>query len=463
MTNVQQFALPDVGEGLTEAEIVTWHVALGDVVEVNQVLVDIETAKSIVELPSPFAGEVVDLHAAEGVTVDVGKPIISIATAGVAPGTAPTEPTPAEPAEQAVADADEPKLLVGYGATETSSRRRRRALPQAPAPDVVNLTAAPPVPAPSTSASGGSTTGPVRTKPPVRKLAKVLGIDLASLTPTGPDGTVTRADVLEASATNGASPAAIDGGPRAAVDHTAAADVDSALAEIRIPIKGVRKHTAAAMVSSAFTAPHVTEFVTLDVTATMDLRARIAARRDFADVKLSPLCFVAKAFLRAMERTPSANSRWDEAAQEIVQMREINLGIAAATPRGLVVPNIRSAQRLGLAELAAAISDLAATARSGKTPPEAMAHGTVTISNFGVFGVDTGTPILNPGETAILGVGTITRQPWVVGEGPDERIEPRWVTTLALSFDHRVMDGQQGSELLADTAAFLRDPALATL
>jgi 2-oxoisovalerate dehydrogenase E2 component (dihydrolipoyl transacylase) len=164
-----------------------------------------------------------------------------------------------------------------------------------------------------------------------------------------------------------------------------------------------------------------------------------------------------------MHRTPSANSRWDEAAQEIVQMREINLGIAAATPRGLVVPNIRGAQRLSLLELAGAISDLAATARAGRTTPEAMSQGTVTISNFGVFGVDTGTPILNPGETAILGVGTISRQPWVVGDGADERIEPRWVTTLALSFDHRVMDGQQGSELLADTAAFLRDPALAVL
>ncbi len=454
MTNVQQFNLPDVGEGLTEAEIVTWLVAPGDVVEVNQTLVEIETAKSLVELPSPYAGEVIELHAAEGVTVDVGRPIISIATAGAAPETAPTSPPgPAETGQGAV-DADEPKLLVGYGAKETSGRRRHRAAQQAPA----ELPAAPPSPAElpaATPSPAAATSGPVRTTPPVRKLAKVLEIDLASLTPSGPGGIVTRADVLDASSTNGASPAA--------PDAVATTPTDAAPAEIRIPIKGVRKHTAAAMVSSAFTAPHVTEFVTLDITATMDLRARVAARRDFKDVKLSPLCFIAKAFLRAMERTPSANSRWDEAAQEIVQMREINLGIAAATPRGLVVPNIRSAQRLGLAELATAIADLAATARSGKTPPEAMAHGTVTISNFGVFGVDTGTPILNPGETAILGVGTITRQPWVVGEGPDERIEPRWVTTLALSFDHRVMDGQQGSELLADTAAFLRDPALATL
>ncbi|MEI7056714.1 dihydrolipoamide acetyltransferase family protein [Nocardioides sp. CCNWLW239] len=443
MTNIQQFNLPDVGEGLTEAEIVTWLVAPGDVVEVNQTLVEIETAKSLVELPSPFAGEVIELHAAEGTTVDVGTPIISIATAAPAPEKAPTSPS-GQAAEQGDAHVGEPKLLVGYGAKETSSRRRRSASRQLPVER--------PVPP---AAPAASPSGPVRTKPPVRKLAKVLGIDLAALTPTGPGGIVTRADVLDAASTDGAAPTAPD------VDRTIA--TDAVPAEIRIPIKGVRKHTAAAMVSSAFTAPHVTEFVTLDITATMELRDRVAARRDFEGVKLSPLCFIAKAFLRAIERTPSANSRWDEAAQEIVQLREINLGIAAATPRGLVVPNIRSAQRLSLAELATAIADLAATARSGKTPPEAMADGTVTISNFGVFGVDTGTPILNPGETAILGVGTISRQPWVVGEGADERLEPRWVTTLALSFDHRVMDGQQGSELLADTAAFLRDPALATL
>jgi 2-oxoisovalerate dehydrogenase E2 component (dihydrolipoyl transacylase) len=418
MTNVQHFALPDVGEGLTEAEIVRWMVAAGDVVAVNQVLVEIETAKSLVELPSPFAGEVVEVLVEAGRTVDVGTPIIGIATA-------------------VQEEEEEPKLLVGYGAKQGSSRRRR---PSTAAPSA----AAPSAPTRATPAS--VITGPVRTKPPVRKLAKDLGIDLASITPSGPGGTVTRADVLGASTT-----------------PVPAATAPVEPGDIRIPIKGVRKHTAAAMVSSAFTAPHVTEFVTLDVSATMELRSRVAARRELADVKLSPLCFIAKAFLRAIERTPSANSRWDEAAQEIVQMREVNLGIAAATPRGLVVPNIRGAQRLDLVGLAGAIAELASTAKAGRTTPEAMAHGTVTISNFGVFGVDAGTPILNPGETAILGVGTISRRPWVVGEGDAERIEPRWVTTLALSFDHRVMDGQQGSELLADTAAFLRDPALAML
>ena len=430
MTTVQHFHLPDVGEGLTEAEIVTWLVAPGDAVEVNQILVEIETAKSLVELPSPFAGEVTDLHAEPGDTVEVGKPIISIATAGA------TTPAPSIPAARPATE-DEPKLLVGYGAKETSGRRRRRG-------------AATPAPVAATPAPVAVRSGPVRCKPPVRRLAKVLGVDLAEVAPTGLDGIVTRADVLAASTSTP------DVMPPPTVAETSAD-------EIRIPIKGVRKHTAAAMVSSAFTAPHVTELVTLDVTATMELRERLASRRDMKNVKLSPLTFIARAFLRAMERTPSSNSRWDEEAQEIVQLRDINLGIAAATPRGLVVPNIRAAQRLSLAELADAIADLATTARAGRTTPEAMSHGTATISNFGVFGVDTGTPILNPGETVILGVGTISRRPWVVGEGVDERIEPRWVTTLALSFDHRVMDGQQGSELLADTAAVLRDPALAVL
>ena len=436
MTTTEQFNLPDVGEGLTEAEIATWDVKVGDTVDVNQIIVEIETAKSLVELPSPFAGVVAQLHAAEGETVDVGLPIISITT-GSQSSTDP-QPEPDTPAEEDDAHEPEPKLLVGYGAKETTVRRRRNT-PKAA--KTVTAKVAPAV-----------EVGPVRTKPPVRRLAKVLGVDLRAVTPTGPGGIVTRTDVLEASNGQQSEPATTAAVPEAAADG-----------DIRIPIKGVRKHTAAAMVSSAFTAPHVTEFVTLDITKTMDLRLEIAKRGEFKDVKLSPLTFIAKAFLRAMERTPSSNSRWDEAAQEIVQMSEINLGIAAATPRGLVVPNITSAQNLSLSQLANAIADLATTARAGKTTPEAMSKGTVTISNFGVFGVDTGTPILNPGETAILGVGTITRQPWVVGDGPDERIEPRWVTTLALSFDHRVMDGQQGSELLADTAAFLREPALAVL
>jgi len=424
---IQTFRLPDVGEGLTEAEIVSWHVAVGDTVAVNQVIVDIETAKSVVELPSPYAGEVVRLLVPAGETADVGTEIIAIRTDATDSAAPPGEVR--DSAATAATDGEEPRLLVGYGAKggETVHRRRgARAEPQAP-------TATPEPARP-------------RAKPPVRKQAKVLGIDLATVVPTGPGGTITRADL-----------------------HTAADAVsDSRDAPptgtgTRIPIKGVRKHTAAAMVASAFTAPHVTEFVAVDVTKTVELRAVIQRRPEFREVKLTPLAFVARAYLRALARTPMATARWDETAQEIVIPNHVNLGIAAATPRGLVVPTIKNAQALSLLELATAIDDLATTARAGKATPESMAGGTTTITNVGVFGVDTGTPILNPGETAILAVGAIRRQPWVVEDADGERIAPRSILHLALSFDHRVLDGQQGSEVLATTAALLAEPGLAAL
>ncbi|WP_264070735.1 dihydrolipoamide acetyltransferase family protein [Mycolicibacterium komossense] len=422
---VQQFLLPDVGEGLTEAEIVTWRVAAGDTVEVNQIIVEIETAKSLVELPSPYSGTVVELCSQQGETVAVGAPIIAIATGHDASARSENATAPA-----AESDTDEPKLLVGYGAREEDTPRRRRR-------DHVG-TARP------------------RAKPPVRKLAEVLGVDLATVPPSGDDGVVLRTDVLAAAQTREASPAP-------AVEPPASDMAKPAVGETRIPIKGVRKHTAAAMVASAFTAPHVTEFVTVDMTATLELRDRVLARREFRKTKATPLTFVARAYLHALRRTPMANARWDEKAQEIVLPAQVNLGIAAATPRGLVVPNIKAADRLSLRELADAINQLAQTARAGHTAPEAMAGGTTTISNVGVFGVDTGTPILNPGETAILAVGAMRRTPWVVGTGGDERIEPRSVLQLALSFDHRVLDGQEGSQLLADTAAILTDPTEAFL
>jgi pyruvate dehydrogenase E2 component (dihydrolipoamide acetyltransferase) len=287
----------------------------------------------------------------------------------------------------------------------------------------------------------------VLAKPPVRKLAKTLGVDLGRVQPSGAGGTITREDV-EAAA--GSAPAA-------------AAPASARARETRIPVRGVRKHTAAAMVASAFTAPHVTEFVTVDVTATMELRNRVAARREFRGLKVSPLLFVAKAVILAAQRTPEINASWDEQAGEIVLKHYVNLGIAAATDRGLVVPNIKDAERLSLRELAEAIADLTETARSGKTTPAAMTGGTITITNVGVFGVDTGTPILNPGEAGIVAFGAVRRMPWVVGSGDEERLEPRWVTQLAVSFDHRLVDGQQGSQFLADVAQILTDPGLALL
>lgn len=449
----QTFRLPDVGEGLTEAEIVAWHVAPGDTVTVNQVLVEIETAKSIVELPSPFAGVVASLLAEVGESVPVGAGIISIETAVDQAAENVTDATTATGVEQQdTNDTDTPKLLVGYGATEhgQSRRHRRHATPAEASAPPLHAQAAEPRHQP----------GSARAKPPVRGLAKQLGIDLHTITATGPNGTISRDDVLRAEAAQYTHAAESQG---KSSDQNGNSNNGNAGTTSRIPIKGVRKATAAAMVTSAFTAPHVTEFITLDVTASLDLLAEIQERPEFRELKLSPLTLVARAYLLAIARTPMAVARWDEAAQEIVLPGTVNLGIAAATPRGLLVPNIRAAEQLSLAELAAAISELATTARAGKTPQAALSSGSTTITNIGVFGIDTGTPILNPGETSILAVGTIQRRPWVVGTGANERIEARSVLQLALSFDHRVLDGAEGSRLLADTAAILRNPGLALL
>jgi 2-oxoisovalerate dehydrogenase E2 component (dihydrolipoyl transacylase) len=416
------FALPDVGEGLTEAEIVTWRVAAGDVVAINDVIVEIETAKSVVELPSPYAGVVQTLHVAEGDTVEVGRPLLAIAD----------EASALAPADESPAPARQP-MLVGYGpGAEQVVRRRRTAAPSASAAPVDVVTAA----------------APTRTlaKPPVRKLAKDLGIDLSEVIASGVGAVVTRADV-EAHAAGRR--------PERAVEPT---PVTTSEDESRVPIKGVRKWTAEAMVRSAFTAPHVTEWVTVDVSRTMELVTSLRTSRAFADVKVSPTVIAAKAICLAMRRTPELNSRWDEDAQEIVVKRSVNLGIAAATRRGLVVPNIVGADRLSLVELAAAIGELTTTAREGRTQPAQMAGGTFTLTNIGVFGIDAGTPILNPGEAGILALGSIERRPWV---DEDDQVVPRWVTTLALSFDHRVVDGEQGSRFLADVASILRDPAVA--
>lgn len=424
MSKEQVFLLPDVGEGLTEAEILQWAVRVGDSVEINQVIVEVETAKAAVELPSPYAGVVGTLHAQDGETLPVGKPLITILS-DVSGTPRATEPAP-----------DREALLVGYGPQEGSGRRRRRrpAVPEAPTP----------VQAPATERTAA--------KPPVRKLAKDLGVDITTVTPTGPVGTVTRDDVRRAAE---AEPVAAEA-PKLRTPEAAA--------ETRIPIRGVRKHTAAAMVASAFTAPHVTEFMTVDITATMRLRDTVAARREFRELRVTPLLFVARALLLALRNTPEANASWDEPAQEIVLKHYVNLGIAAATGRGLIVPNIKHADRMSLRELAEALAALTGTARDGRTTPQSMMDGTITITNVGVFGVDTGTPILNPGEAAILAMGAIRRTPWVVTDASgSETIEPRWVTQLALSFDHRLVDGQQGSQLLADTAAFLHEPGLAML
>ncbi|MEU5291437.1 dihydrolipoamide acetyltransferase family protein [Streptomyces umbrinus] len=448
MSKEQVFLLPDVGEGLTEAEILQWSVQVGDSVEINQVIVEVETAKAAVELPSPYAGVVGTLHAKEGETLPVGKPLITVLS-DVSGTPVVTEP----PSTDAATAPDREALLVGYGPQEGSGRRRRRRPGAPPAQESATPT---PVQAPAAAPEAATATERTAAKPPVRKLAKDLGVDITVVTPTGPGATVTRDDVRRAAEAELVATKA----PKLETPEATA----TVSAETRIPIRGVRKHTAAAMVASAFTAPHVTEFMTVDVTATMRLRDTVAARREFRDLRVTPLLFVARALLLALRNTPEANASWDEPAQEIVLKHYVNLGIAAATGRGLIVPNIKHADRMSLRELAEALAALTSTARDGRTTPQSMTGGTITITNVGVFGVDTGTPILNPGEAAILAVGAIRRTPWVVTDASGaETIEPRWVTQLALSFDHRLVDGQQGSQLLADLAAFLHDPGLAML
>jgi 2-oxoisovalerate dehydrogenase E2 component (dihydrolipoyl transacylase) len=475
MSDLKEFKLPDVGEGLTEADIVRWHVKPGDTVTVNQIIVEIETAKAVVELPSPYAGVVDSLLVAEGVTADVGTPIISVNVGGGAAGTpaaAALEVTqrpisetedlvPALPADEGAREpgmigspapkAERQAVLVGYGVKlGTTSRRARKTAPARPAGDpgpAPVVPAAPAaVPAPAALARNGSSR-PVLAKPPVRKIAKDLGIDLATVVATGPNGTITRDDVQAAAAGPGQAVAAasvtpgrvsLAGGPR----------------EERIPIRGVRKHTAAAMSASAFTAPHVTEFLQIDITETMTATARLKKLPDFEGIRVSPLLLVARALLIAAARHPMVNATWDEAAQEIVVKRYVNLGIAAATDRGLVVPNIKDAHALTLPQLATALSQLGETAKAGKSSPADLSGGTITITNVGVFGVDTGTPILPVGEAAILAFGQVKDAPWVI----DGQLAVRKVCTLALSFDHRLVDGDLGSAVLRDVGAMLTDP-----
>ncbi len=350
--------------------------------------------------------------------------------------------------------------LVGYvPAGGSATRRPRRASGPPAAAPLAAAPAAPPAPAPQAPAAASSApAGPVHAAgsaegahaplatPPVRKLAKELGIDLATVTATRADGVISRADIE-----------ALAGGDRHAATAVESPAYDPATRERRIPVKGVRKRTAAAMVQSAFTAPHVTEFLTVDVTPMMELRDRLKRRPEFADVKLTPLTFAARAVCLAARRTPELNAVLDEAAGEIVVKQYVNLGIAAATPRGLIVPVVHDADALDLAGLATALTELTATARAGRTTPAQMSGGTFTITNVGVFGVDTGTPIINPGESAILALGSIKDAPWVV----DGQLAVRKVCQLAMSFDHRVVDGQQGSEFLADVGALLADPGLA--
>jgi 2-oxoisovalerate dehydrogenase E2 component (dihydrolipoyl transacylase) len=486
MTEIR-FPLPDVGEGLTEAEIVQWRVAPGDAIALDQVFVEIETAKSLVELPSAFEGVVTELLVAEGATVDVGTPILVVQTAdaaaadtapapapagradaaaGAEPGADATAATPAAtsasaapapaPAAPATVASHAPAasegggaVLVGHGSSGPSGTRRRQRHPSpggahehlaehAPAP------AAPAAPEHAVAASAparAETTFPVIAKPPVRKLAKDLGVDLSRVAPTGPMGDITRDDVIREAS-------------QASVFRNIQTPERPTDREDRIPVKGVRKAIASAMVQSAFQAPHVSVFVDVDATRTMEYVKRLKASTDFNGIRVSPLLIMAKAMIWAVRRNPSVNAQWTDS--EIIVKHYVNLGVAAATPRGLIVPNVKEAQAMTMVELATALEQLTLVAREGKTQPAEMANGTITVTNIGVFGMDTGTPILNPGEVAIVALGTIKQKPWVV----DGEVRPRYVTTIGASFDHRVVDGDVASRFLADVASIIEEPAL---
>jgi pyruvate dehydrogenase E2 component (dihydrolipoamide acetyltransferase) len=469
-TMIKEFRLPDLGEGLTESEILSWKVGVGDTVSLNQVIAEVETAKAVVELPSPFAGVIKELHEQPGTIVEVGKPIVSFevaddagtsSRAGVTSVSSPAvreqESKQERESKQEPAPAKREPNLVGYGAVVESSgrpvRRTRNLAPMVAEPvEARAVETRPPVePVETRPVEAKPFATRPRSTPPVRKFARDLGVDLVLVSGTGPQGLITREDVQRF----------VEGQPADAGSSGQTAVPPAGLQprqerETRTPIKGVRKFTAAAMVESAFTAPHVTEFLTVDVTPAMELLAKLKGSREFTGHKLTPLTLAAKAVLIALRRNPALNARWDEANQEIVTFNYVNLGIAAATPRGLTVPNIKDADSLSLLQLADALTELAETARAGKTTPADLSGGTISITNIGVFGIDAGTPILNPGEAAILAVGAVRSTPWEY----QGQVALRQVLTLSLSFDHRLVDGEQGSRFLADVGAILADPGM---
>jgi 2-oxoisovalerate dehydrogenase E2 component (dihydrolipoyl transacylase) len=427
----RRFLLPDLGEGLTEAEIVAWHVTVGDEVELNQVLVEVETEKAVVELPSPYAGTVVELLAAPGETVAVGAPIVAIDAAGAAAGAAPG----ASDTTTAVAGADgmpaeKLSVLVGYGPTEAAPSRRRRR--RGPHPEQ-----------PASGPAHPRNAGRPLAAPPVRFKARQEGVDLGVVAGHGPGGIITREDLAAhlAGATTlpGATTQAAAPGPGR---------------ETRSPVRGIQKHMAEAMVRSVSTAPQACVFLTLDVTATTELMERLRDNRRFEGARVTMLTMVARAVLLALRDHAALNSSWDEATAEVVTKHYVNLGIAVAGPHGLVVPNIKDAQDLTLRDLSAALTDLTELARAARSRTADLSGGTFTVTNVGVFGVDTGVPLLNPGEAGILALGAVHRRPWE----HDGDVALRDVVTLSLAFDHRLVDGQAAARFLAAVGEILTDP-----
>jgi 2-oxoisovalerate dehydrogenase E2 component (dihydrolipoyl transacylase) len=438
------FNLPDLGEGLTDGEVIRWLVAEGDQVTLNQPLVEVETAKAAVELPSPWAGKVTRLHAGEGQAVDVGAPIVTVEVAGAEPGLAPGD----VPSVLGESQVESQPTLVGPG--PRGEGRRRRIVPAEPAEPAG--TSEPAVnghqPAPTAiEAAPEVTRDRPKATPPVRKYARDRGVDLSLLTGTGRDGRITRSDVDAALA------------PEPAV--TPAAPAARERGEQRTPVRGTRRAIAAAMVASVSEIPHVTEFLTIDATAVLALRDRLRALPAVteAGLKVTPLAVIAKAVATAARRFPLLNASWRAlpgGEAEIVTRDWVHLGIATDTAGGLVVPVVRDADRLGILELAGEITRLTTLARDRKASPADLSGSTITVTNIGGFGVESGTPIINRPECAIVATGQIAERPWVV----DGQLAVRSVMTISVSFDHRIVDGAEAARFLTTLRDLLEDPAL---
>ncbi|MFE7324462.1 dihydrolipoamide acetyltransferase family protein [Streptomyces sp. NPDC057565] len=459
MPQVLEFKLPDLGEGLTEAEIVRWLVEVGDVVAIDQPVVEVETAKAMVEVPCPYGGVVTARFGAEGAELPVGAPLLTVAVGSTAAELS---------ADGAVEAESSGNVLVGYG-TGAPAARRRRVRPEAVAgAGSVTVPAAEPAPGAVAgavpAAAPGEEPGPVAViSPLVRKLARQHDLDLRQLTGSGPDGLILRSDVE--SAIRAAASATAESAPVSAVPAPASASSPASMApsagrEVageRIPLRGVRGAVADKLARSRREIPDATCWVDADATELMAARAAMnGASGPAAGPKVSVLALLARICTAALARFPELNSTVDLDAREIVRLRDVHLGFAAQTDRGLVVPVVRNAQDRNAESIGAEIGRLTEAARTGKLTPADLSGGTFTLNNYGVFGVDGSTPIINHPEAAMLGVGRIVAKPWVhQGE-----LAVRQVVQLSLTFDHRVCDGGTAGGFLRYVADCVEQPAL---
>ncbi|MEU0392554.1 dihydrolipoamide acetyltransferase family protein [Streptomyces sp. NPDC006208] len=457
MAQVLEFKLPDLGEGLTEAEIVRWLVAVGDVVAIDQPVVEVETAKAMVEVPCPYGGVVTARFGEEGTELPVGAPLITVAVGAMEPSGAPAatdaSATRSSTTGDATADATESSgnVLVGYGTGAPAARRRRirPAAPatavSAPAPAPLAVPAAAPVQAPVLAPGHGAEGGPVAViSPLVRKLARENGLDLRRLTGSGPDGLILRADVEQAVRAT-AAPVTPQATPAAAAAGGAQGE--------RVPLRGVRGAVADKLSRSRREIPDATCWVDADATELMAARAAMNAS---GGPKISLLALLARICTAALARYPELNSTVDLDAREIVRLSEVHLGFAAQTERGLVVPVVKDAHSRSAESLTAEFARLTEAARQGSLTPAELTGGTFTLNNYGVFGVDGSTPIINHPEAAMLGVGRIMPKPWVhQGE-----LAVRQVVQLSLTFDHRVCDGGTAGGFLRYVADCVEHPSV---